>query len=91
MITEHVGETALPDLEAWANAIIRSEDDTVKAMESYHDADSNTYVIRLTRDARVLLFRLSEAQVHTPGREPECEKTLRNRVKEVRRLLGRAG
>ncbi|MCY4440830.1 MAG: hypothetical protein OXE53_11555 [Deltaproteobacteria bacterium] len=89
MITEHVGEAALPDLEDWANAIIRSEDDTVKAMESYHDADSNTYVIRLTRDARVLLFRLSEAQVHTPGREPECEKTLRNRVKEVRRLLGR--
>ena len=91
MITENVGEAALPDLEDWANAIIRSEDDTVKAMESYHDADSNTYVIRLTRDARVLLFRLSEAQVHTPGREPECEKTLRNRVKEVRRLLGRAG
>ena len=43
----------------------------------------------LCRDARVLLFRLSEAQVHTPEREPECEKTLRNRVKEVRRLLGR--
>ena len=91
MITEHVGEAALPDLEAWANAIIRSEDDTVKAVESYHDADSNTYVIRLTRGARVLLFRLSEAQVHTPEREHECEKTLRNRVKEVRRLLGRAG
>lgn len=91
MITQHVGEAALPDLEEWANAIIRSEDDTVKAVESYHDADSNTYVIRLTRGARVLLFRLSEAQVHTAGREPECEKTLRNRVKEVRRLLGRTG
>ena len=59
------------------------------SLESYHDADSNTYVIRLCRDARVLLFRLSEAQVHTAEREPECEKTLRNRVKEVRRLLGR--
>lgn len=91
MITQHVGEAALPDLEAWANGIIHSEDDTVKAVESYHDADSNTYVIRLTRGARVLLFRLSEAQVHTPEREPECEKTLRNRVKEVRRLLGRTG
>ncbi len=91
MITQHVGEAALPDLEEWANGIIRSEDDTVKALESYHDADSNTYVIRLTRGPRVLLFRLSEAQVHTPEREPECEKTLRNRVKEVRRLLGRAG
>ena len=34
MITQHVGEAALPDLEAWANAIIRSEDDTVKAVES---------------------------------------------------------
>lgn len=89
MITQHVGKAALPDLEAWANGIIRSEDSTVKAVESYHDADSNTYVIRLTRDARVLLFRLSEAQVHTPERKSECEKTLRNRVKEVRHLLGR--
>ncbi len=89
MITRHVGKAALPDLEAWANRIIRSEDATVRAVESYHDADSNTYVLRLTREARVLLFRLSEAQVHTPEREPECEKTLRNRVKEVNRLLGR--
>ena len=40
MITEHVGEAALPDLETWANGIIRSEDDTVQATESYHDADS---------------------------------------------------
>ena len=71
MITQHVGETALPDIEKWANGIIRSEDDTVKALESYHDADSNTYVIRLCRDAPVLLFRLSEAQVHTLEREPE--------------------
>ncbi len=91
MIAEQVGDAAVPDIEAWANAIIRAEDDSVRAAESYHDADSNTYVIRLTRGARVLLFRLSEAQVHTSGREPECEKILRNRVKEVRRLLGRAG
>jgi hypothetical protein len=91
MITQHVGEAALPDLEAWANDIIQSEDNTVKAVESYHDADSNTYVIRLTRYARVLLFRLSEAQVHNPARNSECEKTLRNRVKEVRHLLGTVG
>lgn len=87
MITTRLGEAAVPDIEAWANQVIRSEDDAVEAAESYHDADSNTYVLRLVSGARVLLFRLSEAQVHTPGREPECEKTLRNRVREVRRLL----
>lgn len=87
MITEHLGEAALPDIEHWANQIIQSEDGSVKAVESYHDADSNTYVIRLTRGSRVLLFRLSEAQVHTAKREAECEKTLRSRVRDLEGLL----
>ena len=30
---------------------------------------------------RVLLFRLSEAQVQTREREEECEKTLRGKIK----------
>lgn len=87
MITDHLGEPALPDIENWANRIIQFEDSSVKAVESYHDADSNTYVIRLTRGSRVLLFRLSEAQVHTAAREPECEKTLRSRVNDLEGLL----
>lgn len=80
MITARMGEAAVPDIEAWANRIIPDQDDSVEAAESYHDADSNTYVLRLVSGARVLLFRLSEAQVHTPEREPECEKTDRKSV-----------
>jgi len=87
MITEKLGAPAIPDIENWANRIIQSEDSSVRAVESYHDADSNTYVIRLTRGNRVLLFRLSEAQVHTAERESECDKTLRKRVSELQRLL----
>lgn len=87
MISEQLGEPALPAIEAWANGIIRTLDAAVQAMDSYHDAESKTYVIRLVKGSRVLLFRLSEAQVHTPGREAECEKTLRRRVSEVKGLL----
>jgi len=87
MITENVGELAIPDIENWANRIIQSEDSSVRAAESYHDPDSNTYVIRLTRESRVLLFRLSEAQVHTAEREPECERTLRKRASDLTSLL----
>ncbi len=87
MITEHLGEPALPDIEHWANRIIQSEGSSVKAFESYHDPDSNTYVIRLTSGSRILLFRLSEAQVHTAEREFECEKTLRKRVSDMEGLL----
>ncbi len=85
MITTTQGEAAVPDIVQWSNRIIRSEDDRVKASGSYHDPDSNTYVVRLEKGSRVLLFRLSEAQVHTPEREAECEKTLKNKIKDLSR------
>ena len=87
MITEQLGESAIPEIEDWANRIIQSLDSSTRAMDSYHDPDSNTYVIRLVKESRVLLFRLSEAQVHTPEREAECEKTVRRRVHEMEGLL----
>jgi hypothetical protein len=49
----------------------------------YHDADSSTYVIRLAKGTRVLLFRLSEGQVQSPQREGECEKIMKARIKEI--------
>jgi hypothetical protein len=83
MITDKKGDAAIPDIEKWANQIARSTDQGVKATGSYHDADSNTYVLRLEKGRRVLLFRLSEAQVHTPQRESECEKTLKTKINDL--------
>lgn len=51
----------------------------------YADPDSSTYVLRLARGSHVLLFRLSEAQVQSPEREGECEKTLRAKIKDLGR------
>lgn len=82
MVTAKQGEAAVSEIEAWANRIADSTDRTVR-ISVYHDADSNTYVLRLERGSRVLLFRLSEAQVRTAAREEECEKILARKVKEL--------
>lgn len=84
MISAKQGEAAVGEIEAWANRIIHPLDDEVQA-SAYHDADSHTYVIRLSKGIRILLFRLSEAQVQSPAREKECEQTVRKRVKELSR------
>ncbi|MEE9568378.1 MAG: hypothetical protein V3W37_03240 [Candidatus Binatia bacterium] len=83
MITDKKGDAAIPGIEQWANQIARLTDQGVKASSSYYDADSNTYVLRLEKGRRVLLFRLSEAQVHTPQRETECEKTLKRKIRDL--------
>lgn len=83
MVTDKPGEAAVADIEGWANRIARSVDETVQA-SVYHDADSNTYVLRLARGNRILLFRLSEAQVGTPQRGEECEKVLRGKIKDLK-------
>lgn len=82
MITDKTGEAAAPDIEAWANRIAHLTEDGTGA-SVYHDADSSTYVLRLAKKNRVLLFRLSEAQVQTASREGECEKTLRRKIKDL--------
>ncbi len=81
MITDKKGEEAAREIEQWANQIAGLVNDKVQA-SVYHDPDSSTYVLRLAKGNRVLLFRLSEAQVGTPGREPECEKTVRRKIME---------
>ena len=82
MITDKQGEEAVPEIELWANRIASSTDPKAQA-SVYYDADSNTYVIRLAKGSRILLFRLSETQVQTPEREEECEKTLRRKIKDM--------
>jgi hypothetical protein len=51
------------------------------------DADSNTFLVRLAKGARVLIFRLSQTQVHTDGREAECERTLIRKIKDLWNLI----
>ena len=80
MITDKKGEAAVSDIEQWANRITTSVDAQMAA-SVYYDEDSSTYVLRLAKGNRVLLFRLSEAQVQTREREEECEKTLWGKIK----------
>ena len=86
MLTHAEGEAACSDLEQWANRITQESDDKV-SVQVYYDDDSNTYIFRLAKDARVLVFRLSVAQVHGPGREMECERTLQRKVKDLQNLI----
>jgi hypothetical protein len=86
MLTEKEGEAACSEIEAWGNRVAGRLDPKV-AVQVYYDADSSTYVLRVVKGSRVLLFRLSEAQVRTPGREAECERTLERKVKDLWNLI----
>lgn len=86
VISSKHGEGATSDIQDWGNNIARQVDDTV-AVDVYYDGDSSTYVLRLVKGARVLVFRLSEAQVGTSGREAECERTLKRKVKDLWNLI----
>lgn len=86
MITSKRAEEAVLDIENWAARIAASADGEVE-VSVYDDPDSNTYVLRLAKAARVLVFRLSEAQVRTSGREAECERTLRRKIKDMVNLI----
>jgi hypothetical protein len=86
VITAKPGEAASSDIRDWANRVA-AEMDVAIAVDVYYDTDSSTYVLRLVKGARVLVFRLSEAQVNTSGREAECERTLRRKVKDLWNLI----
>jgi hypothetical protein len=82
MLTDKLAEAAIPEIEQWANRMTRRID-AAAHISVHYDADSNTYVIRLAKGSRVLLFRFSEAQVQTPAREAECEKILTRKLKDL--------
>jgi hypothetical protein len=86
VITAKPGEAASSDIQDWANRVA-AELDAAIAVDVYYDTDSSTYVLRLVKGARVLVFRLSEAQVNTSGREAECERTLRRKIKDLWNLI----
>jgi hypothetical protein len=86
VLTTKKGEAASPEIQDWANRIAKQVDNAV-TVDVYYDSDSSTYVLRLAKGARVLVFRLSEAQVNSSGRETECERTLQRKIKDLWNLI----
>ena len=86
MLAEKKGDAAAPDVAAWANRVACQIDQQVTVDVDY-DGDSNTFLLRLTKGSRVLLFRLSESQVHVSGREAECKRTLQRKIKDLWNLI----
>jgi hypothetical protein len=86
VISAKQGEDASSDIQGWANNVAGRMDRAV-SVDVYYDVDSSTYVLRLVKGARVLVFRLSEAQVSTFGREAECERTLQRKIKDLEHLI----
>ncbi len=86
MLSTRRGSEAAPEIEAWADAIAKSADPAIGVTAEF-DPDSNTFIVRLIKGARVLIFRFSESQVHTDGREAQCEHTLHRKIKDLRNLI----
>ena len=86
VISAKQGEAASSDIQDWANRVAALVDSAV-TVDVYYDGDSNTYILRLAKGARVLVFRLSESQVSRSGRETECERTLQRKVKDLWNLI----
>ena len=86
MLSSQRGDAATADLQAWAQQVSKRADPVVET-EVLFEADSNTFILRLAKDARVLVFRLSATQVYTDGREAECERTLNRKIKDLWNLI----
>jgi hypothetical protein len=86
MLSAQRGDAASPELQLWAREIAQRADPAVDVTVEF-EADSNTYIIRLVKEPRVLIFRLSASQVHGEGREAECERTLHRKIKDLWNLI----
>jgi hypothetical protein len=86
MLSGQRGDDAAPDLQRWAEEITRRVDPAIGVTVEF-EADSKTYIIRLVKQPRVLIFRLSASQVHADGREAECERTLKRKIKDLWNLI----
>jgi len=87
MLTDKRGEAAAREIADWARAISTTLERELTVSVQDDHPDSNTYLVRLAKDARVLLFRLSYAQAHNDGREAECERILRRKIKDLENLI----
>jgi len=86
MLSTRRGDAASPELQAWAAEITTRVDPAISVTVEF-EADSNTFIVRLVKEPRVLIFRLSASQVHGDGREAECEKTLNRKIKDLWNLI----
>jgi hypothetical protein len=86
MLSAKRRDLAIPELQAWATQIVERVDPAVAVTVEF-DSDSNTFLLRLAKGARVLIFRLSQSQVHTDGREAECERTFNRKIKDLWNLI----
>lgn len=86
MLSAQRRDAAIPELQSWATRIAEQIDPAVAVIVEF-DSDSNTFLLRLAKGARVLIFRLSQSQVHTDGREAECERTLNRKIKDLWNLI----
>ena len=86
MLSSQRGATAVPELLSWAQAITKRADPEIDAQVEFEE-DSYTFILRLAKGARVLIFRLSQSQVYSDGREIECERTLLRKIKDLWNLL----
>jgi hypothetical protein len=86
MLSSARGVAAAAELQSWANRVARVMDPAV-AVQAEFDPDSNTFIVRLGKGARVLIFRFSQSQIHTDGREAECERTLNRKIKDLWNLI----
>jgi hypothetical protein len=86
MLSSRRGDAASPELQAWASDIAKRADPAVSVTVDF-EADSNTFIVRLVKEPRVLVFRLSQSQVHSDGREAECARTLNRKIKDLWNLI----
>jgi len=86
MLSSQRGDAAAAEILRWASEIAKRIDSEIDVTVEF-DADSNTFIVRLIKSSRVLIFRFSQAQVHTDGREAECERTLNRKIKDLWNLL----
>jgi len=86
MLSTHRGNAATPELQGWAQQVAKRADPAVEIEVLFED-DSKTFILRLAKGARVLVFRLSASQVYTDGRESECERTLNRKIKDLWNLI----
>ena len=86
MLSTRRGDAASPDLQAWASELAKRVDPAVSVTVEF-EADSSTFIVRLVKEPRVLIFRLSQSQVHGDGREAECARTLNRKIKDLWNLI----
>ena len=86
MLSSQRGNASTSDLQVWAQEVAQRADPAVETAVLFEE-DSNTFILRLAKGARVLVFRLSASQVYSDGRESECERTLNRKIKDLWNLL----